>query len=79
MDTSTIVLELVVDRDNDSITPVGFDGGTGHLAVYEQNDPLNSIWRKCGIRDIEVVCNRVARLRDEIVVIGADISSAVRQ
>jgi hypothetical protein len=65
----TIVLELVLEVDNDSVSPVGFDERAGHLTVYEKAHTFDSIGCNGRVCDFEGVLNGAASLGRNLVAI----------
>lgn len=62
MNRSTIVVrKLVVDSNNDGVTPAGLDWRARHLAIYPHNWAFNSIWSEARSSNIEVVVDNVTR------------------
>lgn len=79
MYASAVVLQLVVDSDDDVVTPVSFNDGPWKLAVNSQRIALDTIRGDCSVGNVEVVVHGSASLWGEVVVIGSDIRTTIRQ
>lgn len=61
MNRSTVVVrELVVDSNDDSITPAGLDWGSRHLSIDPHDWAFNAIRTKSRACDIKVVVDNIA-------------------
>lgn len=74
MDRCTIVVcKLVVNSDNDSVTPAGLDCRARHLSIDPHDWPCNTIWAKGRAGNVKVVVNNFASDWGDLVAVGVDI------
>lgn len=70
VDTGAVVLQLIGHLDDDLVTPVGLDGGSGILSVHNQNVALNSIGSKSDVLDAEVEVTSLSGVGPRVVRVG---------
>lgn len=44
VDGGAVVLQFVLEVNDNSVTPVGFNEGTGHLTVDHKANALDAVW-----------------------------------
>lgn len=79
VNAGTIVLQLVVDSDDDCITPVGLDDGSRHVIIDRKSNTLDAVWGDCDVGDVQVVVHSSTGLGGEFVVVSSDIGATVGQ
>jgi hypothetical protein len=79
VNTSAVVLQLVVDSYNYCVAPIGLNDRTWQLSVDCKSDTRDAIGGNRGVSDIEIVMNSPAGFGSELVVVCCDVRSTGRQ
>jgi hypothetical protein len=75
MDTGSVLLELVVNGNNNGITPASSDSWTRHLPIDGETESVETIRRDGGVGDIESVCHDFAGYGRILIVVCVDIKA----